>query len=282
MDKLPITACIITLNEEKNIQACLDSLDFVSEFVVVDSFSQDKTRELCEQRGVRFFEHPFEGHIQQKNLALSYASQPWVLALDADERVSGNMREKIFEIFHSAPQECGFRFRRRTWYISRFILHGRFYPDWQLRLFRKDSACWAGKNPHDKIELSGSCKDVKADILHYSYADVSGHVKTLNSFSSIQARNLYNENRRGFVIAKMCIKSFWAFVDSYFLRRGLLDGREGFIVACFAAVSMFVRYAKLYELTVLANKSDGGGAREWDQTVANSVEPSWEDKRRIT
>lgn len=249
-DKLPISACIITLNEQDNIGSCIESLDFVSEIIVVDSFSTDHTRAIAEKYGAKFFTHKFEGHIQQKNIALSYATNTWVISLDADERVSREMRNKIFEIFKEGPKYDGYRFRRTTWYLTKWIRHGRFYPDRQLRLFLKAKATWAGVNPHDKISLNGNVCNLKEDIQHYSYKDLSGHIRTSNNFSSIQANNLFHAGKDQFIVLKMIFKSLWTFIDCYILRSGFRDGKEGFIIAVISSFSMFARYAKVYELDI--------------------------------
>lgn len=255
-EKLPISACIITLNEEKNIKACIESLNFASEVIVVDSFSSDKTEDICLSLGARFYKHKFEGHIEQKNIALSYASHAWVLSLDADERVSEGMRREIYRIFKGPTAFDGYRFRRCTWYLDRWIRHGRFYPDKQLRLFRKEKARWGGVNPHDKIQLQGNFKDINEEIYHYSYQDLAHHIRTLNSFSGIQAKNLFEKKNLLFPVTKMIAKSLWTIFDSYILRRGFLDGRPGVIIAVFSGFSMFARYAKLYELNLVA-QNDG-------------------------
>ena len=249
-EKLPISVCIITLNEQLNIGACIESADFASEIIIVDSFSTDQTRKISESYGARFFEHKFEGHIQQKNIALSYATFPWVIAIDADERISQAMKTRIFEIFQGEPKYDGYRFHRTTWYLTKWIRHGRFYPDRQLRLFKKDKATWGGSNPHDKIKLSGTFCDLNEDILHYSYRDIANHIQTSNNFSSIQANILFNRGKNRFIVFKMILKSIWTFLDSYLLRAGFMDGREGFIIAVISAFSMFARYAKVYELDV--------------------------------
>ncbi len=250
MNKLPISACIITLNEAGNIAECIKSMDFVSEVIVLDSFSDDDTCTIAESLGAKVYKQKFLGHIEQKNKALSFASMEWVLALDADERVSPELRSSILEIFRNKPNYDGYRFHRSTWYLTRWIKHGRFYPDKQLRLFKKDKAIWGGKNPHDKIILTGQFCDIPQDILHYSYENIFDHVKTSNNFSSIQSKQLVTSNRGQFPILKMMLKSHWTFFESYFLRRGFMDGREGLIIALISSFSMLIRYAKVYEISV--------------------------------
>ena len=250
MTKLPISACIITLNEASNIAECIKSMDFVSEVIVLDSFSDDDTCKIAESLGAKVYKQKFLGHIEQKNKALSFATMDWVLALDADERVSPELRTSILEIFRNPLKFEGYRFHRSTWYLTRWIKHGRFYPDKQLRLFKKDSANWGGHNPHDKIILKGQFCDIPQDILHYSYENIFDHVKTSNNFSGIQSKQIASSKKGRFPILKMMVKSLWTFFESYFLRRGFMDGREGLIISLISSFSMLIRYAKVYEISV--------------------------------
>jgi glycosyltransferase involved in cell wall biosynthesis len=261
--KLPITLCVITFNEQDQIAECLASADFVSEVVVVDSYSTDSTEDLCRDAGahVRFYQHPFDGHIQQKNLALQKAKQPWVLALDADERVSPAMRSAILEIFSNEPRVDGYSFRRVTQYMGRWIRHGAFYPDRKVRLFRRDKARWGGQNPHDRIVLSGRQEQREEEILHYSFDDLSDHIRTINSFSTIQARQIFGANPAAgqhWVLTRMLARSAWVVFRHLVLRAGILDGRRGVIIALFSAFSMLARYAKVYEMVWAQSLSKKG------------------------
>jgi glycosyltransferase involved in cell wall biosynthesis len=245
--KLPLTVCIITLNEEDHIAACLASVDFAAEIVVVDSFSSDRTEELCKAAGVRFLQNVFKGHIEQKNFALQCATQDWVLSLDADERVSPTMRVAIETIFRNGPSFEGYSFRRVTRYLGRWIRHGAFYPDRKLRLFRRACAHWGGENPHDRIVLQGSCQERNEEILHYSYKDLADHIRTLNSFSNIQARNVFERSQSNWLLLRMVARSLWVVFNHLIIRRGFLDGYAGVIIAVFSGFAMFARYAKVYE-----------------------------------
>jgi glycosyltransferase involved in cell wall biosynthesis len=265
-DLLPLTVCIITFNEEAHIASCLQSVSFARDVVVVDSFSTDKTQEICRQTcpHVRFFENPFEGHIQQKNVALSKAQEEWVLALDADERVSPEMRQAIFEIFRTGPQADGYSFRRVTQYLGRWIRHGAFYPDRKLRLFRKDKAHWGGHNPHDRIVLAGRVIERQEEILHFSFDDLTDHIRTINAFSSIQAKNIFAEGPAGHnrgTLTRMIGRSLWVIFRHLVLRGGILDGRRGVVIAVFSAFSMFARYAKVYELELQRRGHVNGEAK---------------------
>jgi glycosyltransferase involved in cell wall biosynthesis len=255
--KLPISACIITFNEEANIAECIKSLFFAKEIIVLDSGSNDKTCEIAESLGATVSHHHFESHIKQKNHALTYANYDWVIALDADERVSPKLRSEITKLFEEIKIDengldnlCdGYKFPRKTYYIDKWISHSGWYPDKHLRLFRKSSAEWGGKNPHDKIILTGTIGELKGDILHYSFSSLRAHIDTINNFSAIMARNLFQEGKTNFIVPKLFLKPIWKFIDMFLLKKGFLDGTHGLIIALFSSFDMCARYAKLYELT---------------------------------
>lgn len=248
--KEKISACIITYNEERTIKDCLLSVSFADEIIVVDSHSTDKTCEIAKEFGAKIVTHDFEGHIQQKNYAKSLAKNEWVISLDADERVSASLRKEIEKIFSIGPAYDGYRFKRKTFYLNKWISHGGWYPDKHLRLFKNSIATWSGKNPHDRIFLDGKVKCLKSDLLHYSFPNLASHINTINNFSGIMARDLFKKNKVHFVLPKMILKTLWKFFEMYIFKRGFLDGRQGFIIATFSAFSTFARYAKLYEITV--------------------------------
>jgi glycosyltransferase involved in cell wall biosynthesis len=216
MKKVSISAVIITFNEERNIERCLQSLQGVAdEIVVVDSYSTDRTEEICKSFGVRFIRHRFTGHIQQKNWAILQASSPYILSLDADEALS-------------------------------WIRHTSWYPSKKLRLWDARKGSWGGFNPHDRYYLKrGSSKHfLRGDILHYSYYSVSEHMVQTNTFSTILARSYYERGRRVYFFS-ILIHPFWRFVKDFFLRVGFLDGYYGFIVSINSAHEVFLKYVKL-------------------------------------
>jgi glycosyltransferase involved in cell wall biosynthesis len=251
-NKTSLSAAIITLNEEENIRACLDSVvDFVDEIVVLDSFSTDATESICRSYPkVRFYQHPFTGHIEQKNRALDKCTSEWILCLDADERVSDELRASIEKLLRSNPDIAGAKFPRLTYHMQRFIRHSGWYPNARYRLVRRGMAAWGGENPHDKLILKGKGLKIKGDLIHYTARDLSDQVKTINSFSSIAALMRYNKGRR-FHIWRLMVKPIGKFVEMYLLKRGFLDGMQGFIIAVSSSFSSFLKEAKLYELSVL-------------------------------
>ena len=255
--KLPISACIITYNEEKHISECIKSLFFANEIIVLDSGSEDKTCEIAKSLGAKVHHHPFESHITQKNHALSFATNDWVISLDADERVTPKLRNEIIKLFEEIKIDengndnlCnGYSFPRKTYYIDKWINHGGWYPDKHLRLFRKSKAVWGGENPHDKIMLEGKSGELNSDLLHYSFDSLKAHINTINNFSAIMSRNQYKNKDTKFLLPKLIFKPLWKFIEIYFLKKGFLDGTHGLIIALFSSFATCARYAKLFELT---------------------------------
>jgi len=245
-----ISACIICFNEEENIRACLESVAWADEIVVVDSFSKDRTVEIAQAFGpqVRVIQREWPGHVEQKNFALDQASGDWALSVDADERVSPELKQEILESLESGAEGvAGFSVPRKTWYLGRWILHGGWYPDRKARLARRGAARWKGVNPHDHLYVNGRVVDLKGDLIHYTYRDISDHLRTIDSFTTISSRELHARGR-GHALAHMLLNPVARFVRMYALRLGFLDGAAGFVLAVLSSYYVFLKYAKLWEL----------------------------------
>lgn len=245
-----LSAVIITYNEEKNIGRCLDSLAGVAdEVVVVDSFSTDRTKEICLGRGARFIAHKFDGHIQQKNWAKDQASHPFVLSLDADEALDETLRQSILKI-KSGTQKEGYYMNRLTNYCGHWVRHCGWYPDRKLRLWNAAKGKWGGINPHDRFELDGGDKNagyLEGNILHYSYYSVDEHYQQADAFSTISAQSYFERGRRTNPLL-IFIKPVGRFLISYFLKLGFLDGKYGFIICRVQSHEVNLKYRKLYAL----------------------------------
>jgi glycosyltransferase involved in cell wall biosynthesis len=247
--KIIFSVAVITYNEEANIKECIESFnDIADEIIILDSFSKDGTRKIAENfPKVKFFEKPFNGHIEQKNYAITLCSGKWILSLDADERVSQELKEEILLILRSDTSADGYKIPRLTFHIGKFIRHSGWYPLKRYRLFKKGHGLWAGENPHDFIELTGKGKDLKGDIIHYSFKDLTHQVDTINKFSSIVAFTRYKKGIN-FPILKSIYKPLFKFFEIYIFKLGFLDGYAGFIIAISSSYSTFLKFAKLYEL----------------------------------
>lgn len=243
MPKLSVV--IITFNEERNIGRCIESvLEVADEIVVVDSFSTDKTREICEKHGVKFIEHVFVGHIQQKNFAITQATYPHQLSLDADEALSDELKTEILKIKNDLKLH-GYRMNRLTNYCGKWIYHCGWYPDTKLRLYDSTQGKWGGINPHDKFELNPGSKIgfLKGDILHYSYYSVEEHLRQADKFSTIAAKELVGLGK-SVSYFQIIVNPVAKFIRNYILRLGFLDGFYGFIICRIAAHETFQKYSK--------------------------------------
>lgn len=246
MQKLSV--CVICVNEEANIRACLDAVKFADEVVVVDSGSKDRTIAIAREMGARVIEHGWPGHIEQKNFALEQAAHRWALSVDADEVVTPELREDVRRVLAAdGDGRAGWELNRRTFHLGRFLDHGEWYPDWKMRLVdRSRGARWGGTNPHDRLAVEGPVGRLSGLLLHHSYRDLRHHVDTVNAFTSISADAMDREGR-GSPVARMLLQPPADFLRNYVLKRGFLDGMPGLVAAIVSAFYVFLKYAKLWE-----------------------------------
>ena len=243
-----ISICIICFNEEKNIRRCLESSTWADEIIAVDSMSQDRTVEIAREYTDKVYQRVWPGYIDQKNFALSKAKSDWVLSIDADEEISQGLQEEIRKEIEKKDAKDGYRIPRLSFYQGRWIKHSGFYPDRQLRLFRREQGQWMGGRVHERVEIKGSIGDLNSDLLHYPYNGIiSGQLKTVDSFSSLMAEDMYESGKR-YHLLLLLLRPLFKFIEVYLLRLGFLDGLAGFIIAVTSAYAMFVRYVKLREL----------------------------------
>ncbi len=249
-DSLKISACVTAGNEEDKIAACLASLTWCDEVIVVDSFSQDKTYEISKQYTSHVYQHPWEGYIAQKNYIRSLAHHPWILFVDADEVVSDELRAEIEAEFARGPgPTAGYRFPRMVHYLGKWIHHGEWYPDIKLRLFRKDLGHSEGQEPHDRVVVDGPVQTLRSPLYHFTYDNLADHIHTLNRFSSISASEKFSRGEP-FNWSDLFFRPPWRFFKSYVLKHGFLDGRQGFIISLMSSFGVFIKYAKLMELWI--------------------------------
>jgi glycosyltransferase involved in cell wall biosynthesis len=246
---IKISAVIITLNEERNIGRCLESISGIAdEIVVVDSGSTDATEAICRKKNVKFIHHAFEGHIEQKNFAVTQCHHEYILSIDADESLSPELTKSISEL-KSNWEKDGYTFNRLTNYCGKWIHHCGWYPDRKLRLFKKGKGKWAGSNPHDRFILNepASVGRLKGDLLHYSYYTIEDHLRQVNKFTDIGALSAYKEGKRSSIL-KMLIKPKIRFIRDYIFHLGILDGYYGLVICRISSDATFIKYVKLYEL----------------------------------
>jgi glycosyltransferase involved in cell wall biosynthesis len=246
--RVPLSACIIAMDEEDRLPDCLSSLDFCDEILVVDSHSKDRTRELAASRGARVIERDWPGHVAQKEFAVRAALHDWVLCVDADERISAELRAQILALREAGfPGRAGWRFPRLSSYLGRWMRHGGWYPDRQLRLFDRRRGRWGGHDPHDRVELEGAPGTLRGDLLHHPYRSFAEHLRTIDKYTTIMAEGLHRRGKRAHTW-QLFVGPCARFVRFYFLRLGLLEGWRGFLQACLAAHYGRMKYAKLLVL----------------------------------
>ena len=244
-----ISVCITAGNEEKNIRRCLESVKWADEIVVVDSFSTDRTPEICREYTDLVYEHKWLGYIGQKNLIKDLAACPWIMFVDADEEVSDELRDEILDEFTrgSTKTYAGFEFPRVVFYLGRWIKHGDWYPDVKLRLFRRELGTCCGKEPHDQILVDGAVKRMKGHMHHFTYEGILDQIATINRFTSITAETKFKDGRLSH-ISDLLLRPLFRFVRGYVFRGGFLDGLPGLIIAISTSYGVFAKYAKLWEL----------------------------------
>ncbi len=247
---IKLSAVIITFNEEKNIERCLQSLQgVVDEIVVVDSFSTDSTEEICKKYNVRFIKHPFEGYIEQKNWATQQAKNDYVLSLDADEALSEELKKSILKVKENWEFD-GYSFNRLTNYCGHWIKHTSWYPSKKLRLWDRRKGKWDGINPHDRFVLTKGCKTkhLKGDLLHYSFYSIDQHINQINKFTEIIADSFHKRGLRVNIFWHLILHPLWRFFRDYIVKIGFLGGLYGLIVSINSAYEVFIKYFKLYKL----------------------------------
>jgi glycosyltransferase involved in cell wall biosynthesis len=245
---VPLSAVIITLDEEQNLPGALESVAFCDEVLVVDWGSTDGTRAIAAAAGARVVEGgPWPGFVAGRNTALDAASHDWVLALDADERVTQALRDEIQALRAAGFRHAGYRVPRVAWYLGRWIRGTDWYPDPQLRLFDRRRGRWHGSLIHESVRVEGSVGRLRSDMQHLSYADVSHHMRVIDSYTTLWARQAFEEGRRTWPFQPFagCV---WAFLRNLVLRGGFLLGETGLTVSTLNAYYTYAKLVKLQEM----------------------------------
>ncbi len=243
----PISATLITLDEEDNIEEALKSVSWADEIVVVDGGSRDATLDICRRYTDRIYRRDWTGFVDQKNHAVERARHDWIFSLDADERVGPELKAEIEALRGPGPRFAGYRIPRVAHFMGRWIRHGDWHPDRQLRLFDRRRGRWCGGRVHESVQVDGECGILRGEILHYTYRSLSDYLDRLETYSTLAARD-YQERGKVATAWKVAANPPVTFLKAYVLKRGFLDGLPGFMVAFMGSVSVFFKYAKLLEL----------------------------------
>ena len=252
-----LSAVIITLNEEANIRACLESVSFADEIVVLDSGSVDRTLEICREYTDKVFFRAWEGYPSQRNAAHDLASGDWILSLDADERVTPELaREIAGAVSRPDDKYDGYYLDYKVFWKDKWLRHGGFYPERHLRLFRRGRGAYGDRAVHEAVRVHGPVGRLKGHVKHFTYVSISDYLARMDRYSTLSAEEYYRQGRMTGPL-RMTGRAFFNFLSMYILRRGFLDGWEGFLVAGLYSIYTFVKYAKLYDLV----RSSNGNAR---------------------
>jgi (heptosyl)LPS beta-1,4-glucosyltransferase len=241
-----LSVTIIAWNEEERLRACLESVGWADDVVVVDAESSDKTVQLAREFTDRVYVRPWPGFAVQKNFALDQATGEWILSLDADERVTAELAERIKAIVAADGPADGYLIPRRNLFWGTWVRHGGLYPDYQLRLFRRGAGRFVEDAVHESVRVTGRVEPLGQALLHESYRDLEDFVRRSNRYSTLAARDWLRRGRR-VGVPGLIMKPFGRFFSMYVLRRGFLDGWRGLVLAVLYAEYVFLRMAKAWE-----------------------------------
>jgi glycosyltransferase involved in cell wall biosynthesis len=242
-----VSATIITKNEAAHISQAIESVAWADEIIVVDSESTDETAAIARRFTDRVIVRAWPGYSAQKNYAASLASNDWILSLDADERVTPALATEIRGLLAAEPACAGYRIPRVTWHLQRWIRSTDWYPDHQLRLYDRRSGEWIGEHVHESVRVRGRVGELKSEIEHFAFRDISDHLETIDRYTTYAARQMYESGRRA-GWAQLAFHPPLAFVRNYALRGGVREGLAGLVVSLMNSYYVFLKFAKLWEL----------------------------------
>jgi glycosyltransferase involved in cell wall biosynthesis len=239
-----LSVILITKNEAANIRDCLQSVSWADEIIVVDSGSTDDTTSIAREMGAQVYVHPdWPGFGPQKNRALSYAGKDWVFSIDADERVTPELRAELEQAMQKASAD-GYYCPRLSQFCGQFVHHSGWYPDYVLRLFKRGAGRFSDSLVHESVLLTGNTSKLKNPLLHYSYLTLNDVERKVEHYSSAAAQQMFQSGKRASWLRAM-LSAGWAFVRTYIVRLGLLDGGAGWKIARMNARTTYLKYRKL-------------------------------------
>ncbi len=246
---MKISACIIVFNEEQNIRGLCETVAWADEIVIVDSDSADRTVEIAREFTENVFNREFRGFKDKHEFADSKATGDWIFWIDADERLTDELKAEIEELKARSDEELpdGFRIARKTEYLGKWIRHSGWYPDHQMRLYRKSVSVWDGIAPHQTARVPGRVETLKGELLHYTKQDLAEHHRVTEHYATLAAEHLFEKGKTA-AGTKILFSTIAAFLRTFVVKQGFRDGVRGLIIAFFTAYGVFLKYAKLWEL----------------------------------
>ncbi len=272
MEKIPVSVYVLTTNNRRTIERCLESLSWAQEIVVVDSFSQDGTYDLCRPYADKLIQRAWTGHRDQYQYAADLTTQDWIMFVDADEEIPPELAEEIGKALREKGKDLdGYFAYRRTYYLGRWIRYGGWYPDGEIRLYRREKGKWEG-GLHAKLVVDGKIGTLKHQYHHYTYGNISDQIQTIDKYSKIAAEDLFESGKK-FRLFNLLLNPPFRFFKEYLLKSGFRDGLPGLIIIVSTMYYVFIKYAKLWELTHSATTSQLT-EREQDRAAQVNPEPS--------
>ena len=247
MSRAKISAAFIARNEAVNISEALKSVAFADQVVVADTGSTDNTIEIARELGAEVHSIVFEGFGNTKNKALDFCTGDWVLFIDADERVTSELAEKIMNVSNNDTPTAGFLINRLTYFLGKPVRHSGWYPDYTLRFFKRKSGKFSNRLVHEQVEVEGPVGRLEGLLLHNSYHNLDQYLDKLNEYSTLSAREMFDKGKK-FNILDLVFRPISTFLKMLIFKAGLLDGFIGLILAVLSSYHVFVKYAKLYQL----------------------------------
>lgn len=244
-----ISAVVITYNEEEDIGRCVESLlPVADEIIVVDSFSTDRTKEICERYNVHFYSRIWEGYSSAKNFGNTLAQHEWILSIDADEALSEELQKSIAAFKKTDPSLTGtFVFNRLTNYSGHWVRHCGWYPDQKMRMWKRGIGNWDG-TLHEQVVFSATTtiSHLKGDLLHYSFPSIKDHIQTMNNYSEVASTDLVTRNKKIYFVIHLILNPCYTFISKYFFNLGFMDGYYGFVICSLSAFANFLKYSKAW------------------------------------
>lgn len=241
---IPVSVVIVTKDEERNIRDALESVRDFEDIVVLDAFSSDGTPAICREYTSRVYQQEWMGYARQKQAAVDRAERQWVLILDADERVTPELKKEISETIQEGAFS-GYYLPRKSFFLGRWMRHSGWWPDHILRLFRKDTAYIEPREVHEKVVVNGAVGYLKEPLEHYTYRTISDYIRKMENYSTLSAQEL--GDKKDAPLISMALNPFAVFIKMFFLRQGFRDGMHGFILAGLYSFYTFLKYAKVWE-----------------------------------
>ena len=244
MDKMPLSVIIITKNEQDNIEDCLESVKWAEEIIIVDSGSTDKTEAICRKFTDNFYVKDWPGFGIQKQRSLELASREWVLSIDADERVTPELKSEIIDKITQNSNIGGYLIPRLSNYLGKDIYHAGWYPDYTLRLVKRKEVYFTRDIVHEKMIVDGRVQKLSNHFIHYPYNSISHHIQKLNDYSSLSAEKMFSKGKNVSWLM-VFLKALFGFIRAYIFRGGFLDGWQGLVVSISTGASVYLKYLKL-------------------------------------